>query len=98
MGVLSKPCPVRSRGAPYLLISSRKPSATTLSASPHLAPPTPTVHQVVLSEVVGVLRMRVFLSGMPECKLGLNDKVLFENQGRAGKQKTVELEDIKFHQ
>jgi AP-1 complex subunit mu len=53
---------------------------------------------VVLSEVVGVLRMRVFLSGMPECKLGLNDKVLFESQGRAGKQKTVELEDIKFHQ
>ena len=35
---------------------------------------------------------------MPECKLGLNDKILFENQGRAGKQKTVELEDIKFHQ
>ena len=53
---------------------------------------------VMLSEVVGVLRMRVFLTGMPECKLGLNDKILFENQGRAGKQKTVELEDIKFHQ
>ena len=32
-------------------------------------------HQVVLSEVVGVLKMRAFLSGMPECKLGLNDKV-----------------------
>ena len=28
----------------------------------------------------------------------MNDKVLFESQGRAGKQKTVELEDIKFHQ
>uniref|UniRef100_A0A7R9V8N0 MHD domain-containing protein n=1 Tax=Chlamydomonas euryale TaxID=1486919 RepID=A0A7R9V8N0_9CHLO len=53
---------------------------------------------VVHSEVAGVLRMRVFLSGMPECKLGLNDKILFQNQGRAGKQKTVELEDIKFHQ
>jgi AP-1 complex subunit mu len=53
---------------------------------------------VVLSEVVGVLKMRTFLSGMPECKLGLNDKVLFETQGRTGKQKAVELEDIKFHQ
>uniref|UniRef100_A0A7S0RQ82 MHD domain-containing protein n=1 Tax=Chlamydomonas leiostraca TaxID=1034604 RepID=A0A7S0RQ82_9CHLO len=53
---------------------------------------------VVLSEVVGVLKMRTFLSGMPECKLGLNDKVLFESQGRSQKQKTVELEDIKFHQ
>ncbi|MEW5299053.1 MAG: hypothetical protein WDW36_002103 [Sanguina aurantia] len=54
--------------------------------------------QVVLSEVSGVLKMRVFLTGMPECKLGLNDKVLFESQGRTGKQKAVELEDIKFHQ
>lgn len=32
---------------------------------------------VVRSEVVGALKMRTFLSGMPECKLGLNDKVLF---------------------
>jgi hypothetical protein len=39
------------------------------------------------SQVVGVLKMRTFLTGMPECKLGLNDKVLFESQGRSGKQK-----------
>lgn len=31
---------------------------------------------VVRSEVAGALKMRVFLSGMPECKLGLNDKVI----------------------
>ena len=30
---------------------------------------------VVNSEIVGALKMRTFLSGMPECKLGLNDKV-----------------------
>ena len=30
---------------------------------------------VVRSEVVGALKMRAYLSGMPECKLGLNDKV-----------------------
>eukprot|EP00878_Enallax_costatus_P017732 GHUV01018630.1.p1 GENE.GHUV01018630.1~~GHUV01018630.1.p1 ORF type:complete len:309 (+),score=70.17 GHUV01018630.1:959-1885(+) len=53
---------------------------------------------VVLSEVTGVLKMRTYLSGMPECKLGLNDKVLFEAQGRNNKQKAVDLEDIKFHQ
>lgn len=29
---------------------------------------------VVRSEVVGALKMRTYLSGMPECKLGLNDK------------------------
>jgi AP-1 complex subunit mu len=41
--------------------------------------------------------MRVYLSGMPELRLGLNDKVQFENSGR-GKNKAVELEDVKFHQ
>merc|ERR1719340_594409 len=41
--------------------------------------------------------MKSYLSGMPELKLGLNDKLLFE-AGRPGKCKAVELEDIKFHQ
>jgi AP-1 complex subunit mu len=54
--------------------------------------------QVVVSEVQGTLKMRTYLSGMPECKLGLNDKVLFEAQGRAGRQRAVDLEDAKFHQ
>ena len=31
---------------------------------------------------MGSIKMRVFLSGMPELRLGLNDKVLFENTGR----------------
>uniref|UniRef100_A0A8C7G598 AP-1 complex subunit mu-1 n=1 Tax=Oncorhynchus kisutch TaxID=8019 RepID=A0A8C7G598_ONCKI len=52
---------------------------------------------VLRSEIVGSIKMRVFLSGMPELRLGLNDKVLFENTGR-GKSKSVELEDTKFHQ
>ncbi|KAK9805774.1 hypothetical protein WJX73_008271 [Symbiochloris irregularis] len=55
---------------------------------------------VVRSEVLGALKMRTFLTGMPECKLGLNDKVLFESQGRSpqDKKKAVDLEDMKFHQ
>jgi len=44
----------------------------------------PSMHP---TQVSGVLKMRTFLSGMPECKLGLNDKVLFESQGRNNKQK-----------
>ncbi|XP_033096895.1 AP-1 complex subunit mu-1-like [Anneissia japonica] len=52
---------------------------------------------VMRSEIVGAVKMRVFLSGMPELRLGLNDKVLFEATGR-GKTKSVELEDVKFHQ
>lgn len=51
---------------------------------------------VLRSEIVGSVKMRVFLSGMPELRLGLNDKVLFESTGR--KSKSVELEDTKFHQ
>jgi AP-1 complex subunit mu len=38
------------------------------------------------------------LSGMPELKLGLNDKLQFEASGRQSRGKAVELEDTKFHQ
>uniref|UniRef100_A0A7S0F7H8 MHD domain-containing protein n=1 Tax=Craspedostauros australis TaxID=1486917 RepID=A0A7S0F7H8_9STRA len=56
---------------------------------------------VLHSEINGAVKMKSFLSGMPELKLGLNDKLMFEatgrsNQARSGK--AVELEDIKFHQ
>jgi len=34
------------------------------------------------------------LSLQPECKCGVNDKVLFEAQGRSGRQKAVDLEDV----
>lgn len=30
---------------------------------------------LLCSQVTGCLKMRTYLSGMPECKLGLNDKV-----------------------
>lgn len=55
---------------------------------------------VLHSEIIGAVKMKSFLSGMPELKLGLNDKIMFEATGRANKAagKAVELEDIKFHQ
>lgn len=52
---------------------------------------------VLRSEIVGSVKMKVYLTGMPELRLGLNDKILFENTGRS-KSKAVELEDVKFHQ
>jgi len=52
---------------------------------------------VLRSEIIGSVKMKVYLTGMPELRLGLNDKVLFENTGRS-KSKAVELEDVKFHQ
>ncbi|KAI3817499.1 hypothetical protein L1987_11291 [Smallanthus sonchifolius] len=54
--------------------------------------------QIVRSEVVGALKMRTYLSGMPECKLVLNDRLLLEAQGRSSKGKAIDLDDIKFHQ
>merc|ERR1712217_433537 len=54
---------------------------------------------VLRSEILGALKMKSYLSGMPELKLGLNDKLLFEATGRqVAKGKSVELEDVKFHQ
>lgn len=56
---------------------------------------------VLHSELHGSIKMRSFLSGMPELKLGLNDKLMFEATGRTSQgrvAKAVELEDIKFHQ
>jgi len=56
---------------------------------------------VLHSEINGAIKMKSFLSGMPELKLGLNDKLMFEATGRqnqARASKAVELEDIKFHQ
>ena len=43
--------------------------------------------------------MRCYLSGMPELRLGLNDKVMFEATGRGSNStKAIEMEDVKFHQ
>jgi len=54
------------------------------------------------SEIIGQLKMKSYLSGMPELKLGLNDKLLMETRGKtnsaAARAKGVELEDIRFHQ
>ncbi len=83
---------------------------------------------VVQSEILGSVKVRSYLSGMPELRLGLNDRILFESVSRgtaaaaaaatttmdgaaasmaavggiagrgAASSKTVELEDVKFHQ
>lgn len=53
---------------------------------------------VLRSEILGAVKMKCYLSGMPELRLGLNDKVMFETTGRATRGKAVEMEDVKFHQ
>merc|ERR1712178_353290 len=41
--------------------------------------------------------MKSFLSGMPELKLGLNDRILLENKRRY-RGKMIEMDDVRFHQ
>lgn len=52
------------------------------------------------SDVQGSVMMKSFLSGMPECRFGLNDKISLEkrNKGRGGGGGGVDIEDVSFHQ
>ncbi|KAJ8472621.1 hypothetical protein ONZ51_g8382 [Trametes cubensis] len=49
-------------------------------------------------EVLCAIKMKCYLSGMPELRLGLNDKVMFESTGRNARGKAIEMEDVGFHQ
>ena len=63
---------------------------------------------VLRADVNGQIIMRAYLSGMPECKFGLNDRLLLDNHEamrRGGKPMatraaagSVTLEDCQFHQ
>lgn len=61
--------------------------------------------QVLRSEILGTVKVKSHLSGMPDLKLGLNDKGIFTSDGNASqvdsstqKRSNIELEDLKFHQ
>lgn len=56
---------------------------------------------VLRADVDGQILMRAYLSGMPECKFGLNDKLVLAKHGDSGASKmdnAVELDDCQFHQ
>eukprot|EP00602_Paraphysomonas_sp_CaronLab_P004173 CAMPEP_0185025046 /NCGR_PEP_ID=MMETSP1103-20130426/8155_1 /TAXON_ID=36769 /ORGANISM="Paraphysomonas bandaiensis, Strain Caron Lab Isolate" /LENGTH=344 /DNA_ID=CAMNT_0027558159 /DNA_START=369 /DNA_END=1403 /DNA_ORIENTATION=+ len=60
---------------------------------------------ILRTEVFGKVMMKAFLTGMPECKFGLNDKLIMEKEGtgataitRSGKKiSAVEIDDCTFH-
>lgn len=61
--------------------------------------------QVLNSEILGEVKMKSKLSGMPDLRLGLNDKGIFSTNldddtasESASGSKKMEMEDIKFHQ
>lgn len=61
-----------------------------------------TTGQVLRSEINGKVLMKALLSGMPECKFGLNDKLTMEKEVNASasvltKSSSVELDDCSFH-
>ena len=39
--------------------------------------------QVLSAHVAGRIVMKSYLSGMPECKFGINDKVLMDSKGKS---------------
>jgi len=57
---------------------------------------------VLRADVDGQILMRAYLSGMPECKFGLNDKLVLEKsdrkRGAASDAADVELDSCQFHQ
>jgi AP-2 complex subunit mu-1 len=58
---------------------------------------------ILRAEINGKVMMKTQLSGMPECKFGLNDKLIMEKEGGgaaiAANQKAsgVEIDDCTFH-
>ncbi|CEI97932.1 Putative Adaptor complexes medium subunit family [Rhizopus microsporus] len=58
---------------------------------------------ILRADVAGQILMRAYLSGTPECKFGLNDKLVLDkdtvnrNMG-ARRTNTVEIDDCQFHQ
>uniref|UniRef100_A0A4X1UTU9 AP-2 complex subunit mu n=1 Tax=Sus scrofa TaxID=9823 RepID=A0A4X1UTU9_PIG len=68
-------------------------------------PPHVPQGQVLSAHVSGRVVMKSYLSGMPECKFGMNDKIVIEKQGKgtadetskSGKQ-SIAIDDCTFHQ
>eukprot|EP01117_Protostelium_nocturnum_P012200 TRINITY_DN4482_c0_g1_i1.p1 TRINITY_DN4482_c0_g1~~TRINITY_DN4482_c0_g1_i1.p1 ORF type:complete len:434 (+),score=157.58 TRINITY_DN4482_c0_g1_i1:263-1564(+) len=53
------------------------------------------------ADVSGSIQMKVRLSGMPDCKFGLNDKLLMDKEVRSGgkpKGQGIAIDDCTFHQ
>jgi AP-1 complex subunit mu len=50
--------------------------------------------EMLRSEIVGQINMKALLSGMPNLKLGLNDKIFYEVSGRIVSSNTIEMDDL----
>lgn len=73
-----------------------------------------SIGQVLSAHVAGKVVMKSYLSGMPECKFGINDKITMENKGKSHSQSvalddpakpsatstksSIAIDDCQFHQ
>merc|ERR1712027_276026 len=59
--------------------------------------------QVLSAHVAGKVIMKSYLSGMPECKFGINDKIVVDSKGKSGDEanrskSSIAIDDCQFHQ
>lgn len=54
--------------------------------------------EIIKSEIMGVVSLKSNLSGWPECKFGMNDKLQISQSKNASTTKGISIEDIRFHQ
>jgi AP-2 complex subunit mu-1 len=52
---------------------------------------------VLRNEVTGQVQMNTKLTGMPECKFGLNDKLVIDREDTGQRKPGVEIDDCTFH-
>ena len=53
---------------------------------------------ILHADIDGHIQMRAYLSGTPECKFGLNDKLIIDKNDKGTADSAVELDDCRFHQ
>jgi AP-2 complex subunit mu-1 len=61
-----------------------------------------TQGNILQADVSGKIVMKAYLTGMPECKFGINDRLLLANEAKVGKARTarangIALEDVTLH-
>jgi AP-2 complex subunit mu-1 len=59
--------------------------------------------QVLSAHVAGKVIMKSYLSGMPECKFGINDKIVVDSKEKSGDEtnrskSSIAIDDCQFHQ
>jgi len=58
--------------------------------------------QVLSAHVAGKILMKSYLSGMPECKFGINDKIVMDSKGKTNEEtkskSAIAIDDCQFHQ